>query len=121
MKLIAQYDPDWGDEEDYEDAWFWFEEEVNYAFEKVFPKGEVGMIAKNHGWMKRDGYLPVENYANGMNAIRKAMVNGASVKVYVGTNGEYGRHIAINTAHHDSPCWDEWTYIVRPKYMKEVA
>jgi hypothetical protein len=121
MKLIAEYSPEWSDEEDNEHIWEFFEDEVDYAFNKVFPKGDVGMIAKNHGWRGLDGYRPVEYYTNGSNAIRRAMVDGASVRVYVATNGEYGRHIAVNTAHHDSPTWGEWTYIVRPKYMKEVA
>jgi hypothetical protein len=104
MKLVAEYDPCWDDEEN--DCWYWFEEAINTLFEKIFPKGEVGMIAKNHGWRSLDGYRPVEYFVNGANAVRKAIVNGASVKVYVATNGEYGRHIAINTAHHDSPLWN---------------
>jgi hypothetical protein len=126
MRLVAEYDPNWIDEDDCDDIvlemnWEMFEGDVNYAFDKVFPKGEVGMIAKNHGWRKLNGHRPVEHYENGIDAVRKAMVNGAHAVVYIHTNAEYGRHIAINTAHHDSPTGDEWTYLVRPARFKEVA
>jgi hypothetical protein len=62
-----------------------------------------------------------EFFEQGIFALYKATLNGeASSKVYVRKNKEYGYHIAVNTAHHDSPMWDEWTYMVRPKYLKIV-
>lgn len=95
-------------------------EYFNELFAKVFPKGEVGMIGKNHGWRKQDGYRLPEIFKEGVQALSKATMNGqASFKVYVNRNSQYGYHIAINTAHHDSPVWEEWTYMVRPKYLKE--
>lgn len=105
------------------DQWEWDEkmDEFDYWFERVFPKGEVGMIGKNHGWRKLDGYRPVEFFNQGCRALGKAMVSGASAKVFLRRNSEYGYHIAINTAHHDSPCWDEWTYLVRPSKFKELV
>jgi hypothetical protein len=91
----------------------------NEIFAKVFPKGEVAMIAKNHGWRGLDGYRQPEFFNEGVSALSKATMNGkASFKVYVRRNKEYGHHIAVNTAHHDSPVWQEWTYMVRPKYLK---
>lgn len=118
-KQILEIDPN------QEDDWFVEEklEQFNEVFAKVFPKGEVGMIAKNHGWQKLDGYRSVEYFNEGVSALSKATLNGkAHAKVYVGKNETYGYHIALNTAHHDSPCWDEWTYMVRPnRFMKVVA
>ena len=102
------------EEWEYEDELMYFET----LFDKVFPKGVVAMVAKNHGWRKLDGYRPAQEYSDGRYALFKAMVNDASVRVYVRKNSEYGYHIALNTAHHDSPTWDEWTYLVRPKYLK---
>jgi len=94
-------------------------EVFNELFAKVFPKGEVAMIGKNHGWQKRSGYRLPEYFEEGVSALAKATLNGqASFKVYVRKNKEWGYHIAVNTAHHDSPVWEEWTYMVRPKYLK---
>jgi hypothetical protein len=107
---------------DSSDEWFVDEElaSFNELFNKVFPKGMVGMIAKNHGWRKLDGFRYPEFFKKGVSALSKCTLNGeASFKVFVRRNKEYGYHIAINTAHHDSPCWDEWTYLVRPKYVQE--
>jgi hypothetical protein len=113
--LVLQIDSDNEDRDEVEDAHLNF----NDVFTKVFPKGIVAMIAKNHGWRKLDGYRTPEFFKTGIAAISKATLNGqASCRAYVRKNKEYGYHIAVNTAHHDSPVWDEWTYMVRPKYLK---
>jgi len=119
MKLHSEYESSYdGDEWEQED----FLEGFNGLFEKVFPNGDIAMVAKNHGWRKLNGHRTPEFFANGTNALAKVVGNtDASIRIYTATNGEYGRHIAINTAHHDSPVWDEWTYLVRPARFKELA
>ena len=117
MRLVAQYDSELCEHEwEFE----YFLEIINEHFSKVFPKKEVAMIAKNHGWRKLNGYRTPEHFKNGSNALGKVMGGTApSMKVYVAKNSEYGYHIAVNTAHHDSPMWDEWTYLIRPKYFNK--
>jgi len=113
--LVLDVDSDLGNEYSVEEDLQFF----NEVFAKVFPKGEVAMIAKNHGWRKLDGHRLPEFFEEGTSALAKATMNGkASFKVFVRKNKEYGYHIAVNTAHHDSPMWEEWTYMVRPKYLK---
>jgi hypothetical protein len=91
----------------------------NYLFHKVFPKQSVFMLAKCHGWRGVDGYRHTRKYDSGAHILRSLNCgNATSFKIFSGVNKEYGRHIAINTAHHDSPCWKEWTYLIRPEKIK---
>ena len=109
-----------GDELDWDNlSW-----EMNNLFVKVFPKKEVGSIAKGHGWRGLNGFIPVKKYnlQNDDNPIINCFPNGGecAFKIYEKRDKQYGHYLAINTVHHDSPIYGvEWSYIVRPKYMKE--
>jgi len=116
-KLVLEIDSDMEDQYTVQEDLELF----NELFAKVFPKGDVAMIGLNHGWRKLCGFRHPEYFSEGVSALSKATLDGqASFKVYIRRNKEYGYHIAVNTAHHDSPCWDEWTYMVRPKYLKSA-
>jgi hypothetical protein len=97
----------------------WTEE----LFQKVFPKGEVGIIGKNHGWAKRDGHKPVAVYGSGTEAIRACFPKTDDVlfRVYERKDSEYGHHIAVTTAHHDVPVLGtEWSYLLRPSKFEKA-
>jgi hypothetical protein len=121
MKLLAEYDCQ--EAEDFEWDWETFEDDFTFHFDKVFPKREIGMIAEGHGWMKRSGHRPVCTLT-AASALRKAIPasGDVSIRVYKAKDSDKGVHLAINTCHHDVPMWgQEWTYIVRPKYMEGVG
>ena len=105
-----------------DDNWPWdfLVEDFESLFRSIFPKGDVSLLAMNHGWNHKNGYIPERHYDDPSNVLSKVMVSGASVRVYKRCNSEYGKHLAINTCHHDVPMWDqEWTYVVRPKYFEK--
>lgn len=62
---------------------------------------------KNFGWQKLNGHK--EFMAETGTAIMQAILPDTSCtfKIY-----RYGKGFAVNNAHHDSPTWDEWYYIL---------
>ena len=60
----------------------------------------------NFGWRGQDGYKMFRS-DTGKKLLREVLPDcECSFKVY-----RYGRGLAINNAHHDSPVWNEWYYI----------
>lgn len=78
--------------------------QVMFDAKKIFWwKAEV----KNFGWQKLNGEkeFPAKN---GMDMLRAILPDTeCTFKVY-----RFGKGYAVNNAHHDSPTWDEWYYIV---------
>jgi len=68
--------------------------------------------SKNFGWRSLDGVAESIVASNGKELLQKTLPKcECSFKIY-----DRGDHIAINNAHHDSPCFAEWYYIW-PKFQ----
>lgn len=66
---------------------------------------------KNFGWQKLNGHKSF-NAMNGKKFLSEILPARCECyfKIY-----RYGNGFAINNAHHDSPMWDEWYYVVPRK------
>lgn len=67
---------------------------------------------KNFGWQSLNGHQTF-NAVNGKKFLMELLPHcECYFKIY-----RYGRNgFAINNAHHDSPTWNEWYYIVPRRY-----
>jgi hypothetical protein len=60
----------------------------------------------NFGWRSLNGHKLFQA-SNGKELLREVLPHtDCTFKVY-----RYGRGLALNNAHHDSPTWNEWYYI----------
>lgn len=63
---------------------------------------------KNYGWIKKDGEKEIFFADTGKKLLQEILPDTeCSFKIYKYKNG-----LAINNAHHDSPCWTEWYYVI---------
>lgn len=70
------------------------------------PHGGWRAEVNNFGWRSMNGHKHF-HAENGRELLRAVLPNcDCTFKVY-----RYGRGLAINNAHHDSPVWVEWYYI----------
>jgi len=70
----------------------------------------------NFGWRSQNGYK-ILSATTGKALLRQVLPQtDCTLKVY-----RYGRGLAINNAHHESPCWSEWYYILPYKEAKAAA
>lgn len=64
------------------------------------------VVVSNFGWRKQNGHKFFQA-TDGKKLLREVLPDcECAFKVY-----RYGRGLAINNAHHDSPTWNEWYYI----------
>ena len=70
-------------------------------------------VVNNFGWRALNGYK-IFRADNGKELLRQVLPDTeCTCKIF-----KYGNGLAINNAHHDSPCWAEWYYILP---FKEAA
>lgn len=96
--------------EEYE--WDDLVDELTSIMLKKNPMSYWKASVKNFGWRSLDGQKEVFYADTGEKLLQAILPNcECSFKIY--HNGKSG--LAINNAHHDSPCWAEWYYIEKGK------
>jgi hypothetical protein len=85
-----------------------WEDDMDYISSFMENVEEWYCEVKNFGWRSMDGFKTF-HAADGSGLMQAILPNtSCTFRVY-----RYGRNgLAINNAHHDSPTWDEWYYIV---------
>jgi hypothetical protein len=108
-ELITQGSNSGGDDElEWEDLTY----ELTQYMKKVNPSGLWTASVKNFGWRGSDGQRDEFRADDGETLLFEILPQTeCSFKIYA--YGEDG--IAINNAHHDSPVWKEWYYVVPSK------
>ncbi len=90
----------------------------DYLTELMEKNSHGGWLAevKNFGWRSLNGHKYFEA-RTGRELLQKVLPKTeCTFKVY-----RYGKGLAINNAHHDSPTWNEWYYITPCKKALEMA
>jgi hypothetical protein len=101
----------WGfDNETEEYAWDDFCENLTCYLEKKNPHGGWHAEVKNFGWQSRNGHKDF-NATTGKQFLRAALPN---CECHYNIHN-YGKGIAIQNYHHDSPVGNEWYYITPKK------
>ena len=83
---------------------------ITSYMQKINPAGDWKARVKNFGWMNRDGVKEKFVSFCGGDLLSKILPKcDCSFKVY-----KYRKTgIAVNNAHHDSPMWAEWYYVLK--------
>jgi hypothetical protein len=95
----------------FESNWKWLCDELTAHIAKN-KHGGWKVDVHNFGWRSLNGhkYFTATNGRELLQAVLPKTDN--TFKVY-----RYGRGLAINNAHHDSPVWEEWYYITSCKQV----
>lgn len=97
---------------DYLEAeWDYYTEYLSEILHKKNPDGYWQAIVNGFGWRNLDGHK-VLHAENGVDFLRAILPNTqCTFKIY-----NYGKGIAIQNWHHDSPTGNEWYYITPIAY-----
>jgi len=90
----------------------------DYLTELMEKNSHGGWMAevKNFGWRSLNGHKYFEARTGRVLLQKILPKTECTFKVY-----RYGKGLAINNAHHDSPTWNEWYYITPCKKALEMA
>ena len=91
----------------YDDEWECECDALTELMKEKNPDGYWRAEVSNFGWRHQDGKMPEFFCDKGDDLFEKILPKtDCTFKVY-----DREDCIAINNAHHDSPCWAEWYYI----------
>jgi len=99
----------------YQWQWQWLCDQLTEMMGRN-PHGGWKAVVSNFGWRSLNGckFFRAET---GKQLLSEVLPKtDCTFKIY-----RYGRGIAINNAHHDSPTWNEWYYIQPCKAALEAA
>ena len=92
-------------------AWDDLKEYLTEVIRKKNPDGYWKAVVSNFGWRNQDGYKYFYT-EQGEEFLRKLLPDtDCTFKIY-----NYGRGLAIQNWHHDSPVGNEWYYILPCAY-----
>ena len=97
------------DEELYALEWRDLCERLTEVIHRKNPDGGWHATVNNFGWRRLNGHKDFRADTGKKLLAALLPASECAFKVY-----HYGRGLAINNAHHDSPTWDEW-YFVTPR------
>lgn len=108
-----------GGKETYAD-WVDLCDSLTEIMKKINPKGQWHCNVQNFGWMARNGYKNLQA-TTGEKLLSGILPNtDCHFKVFIRGKG-FGRYIAIQNFHHDSPSGNEWYEVVRFNGRKHPA
>jgi len=91
-------------------------ETLREHMQKVSPEGRWAARGINMGWQKREGYKEFDAVEPAALLSEILPATEVEFRIHVRFHEERGEDFfAINSAHHDSPCWDEWFYVFNRK------
>jgi hypothetical protein len=109
----AAFEAACGDEDLYGMAWRDLCARLTDVMRRKNPDGGWHAAVNNFGWRRLNGHKDFRADTGTKLLAALLPATECAFKVY-----HYGRGLAINNAHHDSPTWDEW-YFVTP--CKNIA
>jgi hypothetical protein len=106
-RLLLSWDAnEFETEDEARDAWDYLTEQLTEIMDKKNEKWYWKAIVRNFGWQGRNGYKYLMAY-KGDELLGKILPRTeCNFRIY-----NYGKGIAINNFHHDSPTGKEWYYI----------
>lgn len=91
--------------------WDWFMEHLSEIIVKKNPDGYWKAVVNNFGWRSLDGHKFL--HANNCKELLREILPNTDCTFRI---FNYGKGIAIQNFHHDSPCGREWYYITPCSY-----
>jgi len=89
--------------------WEYLCDELTEVMKDIDAGSTGGWIVRvdNFGWRGQSGMKVFHGCHEGQELLREILPKTeCSFKIY-----KRGQELAINNAHHDSPCWKEWYYV----------
>lgn len=115
-KLLLEYDEDALDNDMRDDYWYDKKDELTELFAKKFARSDYKIYAEGKcmGWRCLEGYA-IKTLKNGEDLVFNILPKTQCTFMVF----NYGRGIAVQVWHHDSPTGKEWYYIM-PATKKQI-